>query len=109
MLARRRAWLADKVCAECGEPDGLEIDHVDSSRKLAHRIWSWSRRRREAELAKCQPLCHQAKTLREMRARRAALTHCKRGHPFSGENLIIQRGNRLCRACRGMRRLAVAS
>jgi hypothetical protein len=33
-------------------------------------------------------------------ARNAAKTHCKRGHPLSGDNLRIgTRGNRLCRCC----------
>lgn len=29
-----------------------------------------------------------------------ALTHCPHGHPYSGDNLIIERNQRLCRACR---------
>lgn len=41
-------------------------------------------------------------------------THCKRGHPFSGDNLRIYKGNRVCIQCaranerksRGKRRLA---
>jgi len=36
------------------------------------------------------------------RARMAAITHCKRGHPLSGPNLNLYRGVRLCRACRAM-------
>ena len=27
-------------------------------------------------------------------------THCKRGHPLSGDNLLLWREQRLCRACR---------
>lgn len=34
------------------------------------------------------------------RGERATATHCKRGHPFSGENLMIQaEGKRRCRIC----------
>lgn len=34
---------------------------------------------------------------------RRAATHCKRGHPFSGDNLIIrEEGKRKCRACQNM-------
>jgi len=29
----------------------------------------------------------------------ANLTHCKRGHPFNGENLIVQGARRRCRIC----------
>jgi hypothetical protein len=36
----------------------LELDHVDPALKVSHRVWSWARERREAELAKCQVLCH---------------------------------------------------
>lgn len=58
MAQRRDGWFADKVCAWCGDPDDLELDHLDSAEKVSHRIWSWSRERREAELERCQPLCH---------------------------------------------------
>jgi hypothetical protein len=34
-------------------------------------------------------------------------THCKEGHPLSGENLqLSKRGDRLCRACEAVRRHA---
>lgn len=58
-IARRRVeYFADKVCAECGTADGLELDHKDPAQKVSHSIWSWSAERRTAELAKCQVLCH---------------------------------------------------
>lgn len=65
LAARRAAYLADKSCAVCGSTTNLEIDHIDPSKKVSHRIWSWSKARREAELAKCQILCithHREKT-----------------------------------------------
>ena len=38
-------------------------------------------------------------------ARNAAKTHCLRGHPFSGDNLWLEKdGRRHCRACRRVRR-----
>lgn len=65
--ARRRAeWFEGKVCVDCGSTDRLELDHVDPATKVSHRIWSWSKARREAELAKCVVRCHdhhRAKTL----------------------------------------------
>jgi hypothetical protein len=37
-----------------------------------------------------------------IRARAASKTHCKRGHPLSGDNLYIGTGNRrVCRTCKG--------
>lgn len=35
----------------------MEIDHVDPSLKITHRIWSWSVERRETELLKCEVRC----------------------------------------------------
>lgn len=57
--ARRAAWFADKVCDApgCEISEDLELDHIDPSIKVSHRIWSWSEERRTAELAKCRPLC----------------------------------------------------
>jgi hypothetical protein len=37
-------------------------------------------------------------------ARNAAKTHCSKGHPLSGENLVNQkRGDRVCRICANAR------
>lgn len=65
----RAAWLAGKTCAVCGSDQNLEVDHADPTSKLSHRVWSWSKARREAELAKCQVLCrgcHQSKTVEHL-------------------------------------------
>lgn len=68
IATRRATWLAGKSCAVCGSVERLEIDHVDPSQKLDHRVWSWRLERRDAELAKCQVLCephHMEKTIRQ--------------------------------------------
>lgn len=69
---RRLAWLAENgPCRYCGSWEDLEVDHIDSSEKVSHRIWSWSQERRESELAKCQALCalcHREKSTEESRA-----------------------------------------
>lgn len=55
---RRARWFAENgPCRACGSWDDLEVDHVDPATKVSHHIWQWSTPRREAELAKCQPLC----------------------------------------------------
>jgi hypothetical protein len=56
--ARRAQWIVDKSCVRCGSQDRLEVDHIDRASKVTNRVWSWSRERREDELAKCQVLCH---------------------------------------------------
>lgn len=57
-VAQRRAeWFEGKSCVLCGSTDDLQLDHVDANTKVSHKIWSWSRERREAELAKCRVLC----------------------------------------------------
>lgn len=65
----RREWLQENgPCAQCGNAENLNVDHVDPETKISHNVWSWSKSRREAELAKCQVLCqvcHFAKTGRE--------------------------------------------
>jgi len=65
MAARRASYFSDKRCSECGSDIDLELDHIDPSMKVSHRIWSWSEEKRSAELAKCQVLCvecHRKKT-----------------------------------------------
>lgn len=57
IAARRAAWFKGKVCVDCGAVNGLKLDHADASTKVSHRIWSWSKERREAELAKCVARC----------------------------------------------------
>lgn len=64
--ARRRSdFMQGKSCAVCGTTESLEVDHIDPSQKVSHRIWTWAIARRDAELAKCQILCtehHKEKT-----------------------------------------------
>ncbi len=59
MAKRRQDWLAaNGPCVRCGTSDDLQVDHIDPTQKVSHRIWSWAIARLNAELAKCQVLCH---------------------------------------------------
>jgi hypothetical protein len=59
MKRRRQEWLdANGPCAQCGSSHRLEVDHIDPETKVTHTVWSWAKPRRDAELAKCQVLCH---------------------------------------------------
>lgn len=92
---RREAFFAGKSCAECGSTDQLELDHIDPSLKVTHRIWSWSAPRRNAELAKCQVLCadcHLLKTVSESQTARC------------GDASMYRRGCR-CDRCKFSQRL----
>jgi 5-methylcytosine-specific restriction endonuclease McrA len=71
--ARRRAWFAGKVCAECGSGSDLQLDHIDPAAKVSHKVWSWSAERRARELDKCQALCRDCHKKRT-RGQRAKLT-----------------------------------
>jgi hypothetical protein len=58
MAKRRVAWIeASGPCVDCGSWENPEVDHVDASTKVEHRVWSWAAPRREAELAKCVVRC----------------------------------------------------
>jgi hypothetical protein len=57
---RREAWLkGNGPCVDCGSWGNLEVDHVDASTKVSHRVWSWSLARRTSELSKCVVRCKQ--------------------------------------------------
>lgn len=64
--ARRAEWLrVNGPCQICRSKKDLEVDHIDPSTKVSHRIWGWRGERRNLELAKCQVLCkrcHKKKT-----------------------------------------------
>lgn len=72
MAKRRRDYLDDHPnCVKCGSTEGLEVDHIDRSTKVDHKVWSWAEKKREEELKKCQVLCHvchRDKTTAETRA-----------------------------------------
>lgn len=58
VAARRKAFFGPKECEECGDTEQLDLHHTDPSQKTEHNIWSWSKERQEAEIAKCEVLCH---------------------------------------------------
>ena len=63
---RKSEWfLNNGPCVKCASWADLELDHIDPDTKVTNSIWSWSEKRREEELAKCQILCskcHKKKT-----------------------------------------------
>ena len=74
-------------------PRGLELDHTCRQRSCVNP-------------EHLEPVTHHENTLRgkvgeTTRKRTLARTHCKHGHPFSGDNLYLDsNGYRYCRTCR---------
>lgn len=97
MAARRAEWFAGRVCAKCGSAERLELDHVDPAQKVNHRVWSWAKDRREAELAKCQALCFRCHSEKNKAARRAWLL--AKNLPTHGTLTAYRNGCR-CDSCR---------
>src|SRR5258706_2169879 len=64
---RRLEWIGKNgPCRECGSWESPEVDHIDQSTKVSHKVWTWTKKRREEELVKCQVLCekcHLKKTI----------------------------------------------
>ena len=66
LKSRRDAWFAENgPCVECGSWDRLELNHVDPALKDSRlrasgtgAVWSWSKARLSAELAKCVVKCY---------------------------------------------------
>jgi hypothetical protein len=58
LTRRRETWFSENgPCRRCGSWVDLELHHRDPSAKVTHKVWSWSKTKRDAELAKCDPLC----------------------------------------------------
>lgn len=76
IAARRAEWLAaNGPCVFCGSSERLEVDHIDPATKTSHNVWSWSRERREEELAKCRVLCYDCHKKVTSEQRRAKTKH----------------------------------
>ena len=77
-------------------PDGLEIDHLCRVRKCVNPDH-------------LEPVTHienirRGETGQATAVRQRAKTHCPKGHPYSGSNLVVEtNGSRGCRTCRNER------
>jgi len=72
-------------------PDGFEIDHLCRVRNCVNPFHM-------------EVVVH-AENMRRSHGK-ISQTHCKRGHPLSGSNLVLHQGRRHCRACQSVRRAA---
>ena len=80
----------------CGEiPNGLDVDHLCRNRKCFNPD--------HLELVTRKENVRRGALPAMMREKSKAQTHCKNGHPLSGDNLILQGRDRKARACRKCR------
>ena len=75
IAAARAAYFNGKACVKCGSRERLELHHRDPKKKRSHNIWSWTPRKRAAELRKCDPLCHNCHLAETRKQRRAHIKH----------------------------------
>lgn len=81
-------------------PEGLTIDHLCRNRGCCNP-------------RHLEPVTHRENMRRSplagkvvgqiWRAKQAAKTQCPKGHPYSGDNLLMDGGSRKCRTCRRQR------
>lgn len=92
MISRRRL-MAHRVAYELlvgPIPDGLTLDHLCRTRLCVNP-------------AHLEPVTKKVNLLRSpytWGGRNSRKTTCPKGHPLSGENLLVSRGKRICRTCK---------
>lgn len=71
-------------------PDGLELDHLCRVRHCVN----------PAHLEPVTGLVNQHRSPLTLTSVNAAKTHCPRGHPYEGDNLLTRATGRVCRECK---------
>lgn len=74
-------------------PVGLQLDHLCRVRSCVN----------PSHLEAVTARTNQLRGGDTLAAKNARKTECPRGHPYSGDNLYIERGSRMCKKCRIVR------
>jgi hypothetical protein len=80
---RRKNFFKDKICEFCSGTDHLELDHRVPSKKIDHKIWTWSEKNLLKEIKKCRILCRHCHRLRHLSSRRSKHGTCGRYTRYS--------------------------
>lgn len=100
---RRREWLlANGPCKGCGSWQALEVDHIEPGTKRFTVNFERGRKANEAELAKCQVLCHDCHAIKTKAERKVPV------HDHGTRAMYRQKGCR-CDECRAWKRRTVAA
>jgi hypothetical protein len=70
-------------------PDGLTLDHLCTVPLCV----------RPDHLDPCSLGDNVARSPRSLTGQNSRKTHCPQGHPYSGDNLLMDQGKRKCRTC----------
>jgi hypothetical protein len=71
-------------------PEGLQLDHLCRNRACVN----------PAHLDPCTAKENAMRSELTLQSRNKRKTHCPKGHPYGGDNLVVVRGERYCRECR---------
>lgn len=97
VAARRAEFFEGKSCANCNSTNRLELHHLNPEEKIGHAIFSWSKERRDIEIAKCQILCNKCHREETSKQQRTAI---------HGSIRMYRRYKCRCEPCRQAKRLS---
>ncbi|HEY9413641.1 MAG TPA: HNH endonuclease signature motif containing protein [Pseudonocardia sp.] len=98
-LAHRRAWEE----ARGPIPAGMTLDHLCHDPELC-KLGKLCPHRRCVNPDHLKPVTADENRRRSSK-RGSRVSHCRQGHEYAGENLVISKGERYCRACQREKRV----
>lgn len=78
-------------CVECGQKAAEWALNLDSRGLLTDELG----RTYSLDIFDYRPMCHHCHRIYD----KSRITHCPQGHPYSGDNLLMDAGKRKCKTC----------